>query len=110
MPAAVSLLSLTQGLPPAAASTHLLPGCLQVAQDILPVVAGAVLQIAVQQANGGTEEAGQLAARAVSGAFGVDAQSVLDMAWQLRQVLQNDTVAISSMRCLKVYMERMGCG
>lgn len=80
------------------------------AQDVLPVAAAAVLQIAVQQTNGGSEEAGKVAARAVSDAFGVDVQSLVDMAWQLRQVLQNDTVAISSMRCLKVYMERMGCG
>lgn len=86
--------------------------CPQVPQDVLPVVAAAVLLIAAQQSSGGPDDAAKLARSAgpIADAFGVEAQSVLDMAWQLRQVLQNDTVAISAMRCLKVYMERMGCG
>jgi pentatricopeptide repeat domain-containing protein 1 len=83
-----------------------------VPQDVLPVVAAAVLLIAAQQSSGGIDDAAKLSLSAgpIADAFGVEAQSVLDMAWQLRQVLQNDTVAISAMRCLKVYMERMGCG
>lgn len=77
---------------------------------MLPVVAAAVLLIAVQQTSGGTDEAAKLSAGPISESFGAEMQAVLDMAWRLRQVLQNDTVAISAMRCLKVYMERMGCG
>lgn len=84
---------------------------LQVTQEVLPVVAAAVLLISVQQMHGATaEEAPVGPAGPIAEVFGVQAQSVLDMAWQLRQVLQNDTVAISAMRCLKVYVERMGCG
>lgn len=74
------------------------------------MVAAAVLLIAVQQTNGGTDEAAKLSAGPISESFCVEAQAMLDMAWQLRQVLQNDTVAISAMRCLQVYMERMGFG
>jgi pentatricopeptide repeat domain-containing protein 1 len=82
----------------------------QVAQEVLPVVAAAILLIAVQQTSGGTDEAAKLSAGPISESFGMEMQSVLNMALQLRQVLHNDTVAISAMRCLKVYMERMGCG
>ena len=83
----------------------------QVSQDVFPAVAAAVLLIALQQSTGCTDEALQLSAGPVAETFGLQGQSVLDMAWQLRvQVLKNDTVAISAMRCLKVYMERMGCG
>lgn len=83
---------------------------LQVSQDVLPAVAAAVLLIAVQQSSGATDEAAKRSAVPIAEAFGAEAQAVLDMAWQLRTVLSNDTVAISAMRCLKVYMERMGCG
>lgn len=71
-----------------------------------------MLLIAAQQSSDGADDAAKLALSAgpIADAFDVEAQSVLDMAGQLRQVLQNDTLAISAMRCLKVYMERMGCG
>lgn len=31
------------------------------------------------------------------------------MEWNVRRVLGNDTAAISTLRCLKLYLERMGC-
>jgi pentatricopeptide repeat domain-containing protein 1 len=82
----------------------------QVAQDVLPVVAAAALHICTQQGgSGGWSDAPAPSTAALADAFGVQAQAVLDMAWQLQQVLGNDTLAISAMRCLKVYLERMGC-
>ena len=34
---------------------------------------------------------------------------VTQMEWQMRRVLGNDTSAISTLRCLKLYLERLGC-
>ena len=34
---------------------------------------------------------------------------VQQMEWNIRRVLQNDTAAISTLRCLKLYLERLGC-
>ncbi len=31
------------------------------------------------------------------------------MEWNVRRVLGNDTAAISTLRCLKLYLERLGC-
>ena len=31
------------------------------------------------------------------------------MDWSTRRVLVNDTSAISTLRCLKLYLERLGC-
>ena len=31
------------------------------------------------------------------------------MDWSTRRVLGNDTSAISTLRCLKLYLERLGC-
>lgn len=42
----------------------------------------------------------------------MESAQVADMAWRLRQLLNDDIMAISTMRCLKVYLERVGyrCG
>jgi pentatricopeptide repeat domain-containing protein 1 len=80
----------------------------QIAQDSAAVVSAAVLLIAVHQTSGSASD--QVQAGPIANGFGVQAQAVLDMSWQLRRVLQDDTVAISGMRCLKVYLERLGCG
>ena len=34
---------------------------------------------------------------------------VQQMEWNMRRVLANDTSAISTLRCLKLYLERLGC-
>lgn len=31
------------------------------------------------------------------------------MEWSVQRVLNNDTSAISTLRCLKLYLERLGC-
>ena len=36
-------------------------------------------------------------------------QMVEQMEWNTRRVLGNDTSAISTLRCLKLYLERLGC-
>lgn len=39
----------------------------------------------------------------------VQAGLVGQMEWNVRRVLGNDTAAISTLRCLKLYLERLGC-
>ena len=34
---------------------------------------------------------------------------VHQMEWNIQRVLNNDTSAISTLRCLKLYLERLGC-
>ena len=41
--------------------------------------------------------------------LGVQMQMVEQMEWNTRRVLGNDTSAISTLRCLKLYLERLGC-
>ena len=36
-------------------------------------------------------------------------QMIEQMDWSTRRVLVNDTSAISTLRCLKLYLERLGC-
>ena len=39
----------------------------------------------------------------------VQAGVVQQMEWNMRRVLGNDTSPISTLRCLKLYLERLGC-
>lgn len=82
---------------------------LQVTPDAMPALAAATLHIALQQGGTVAGDPPPLPPAAVGEAFGVSGQAVADMSWQLRKVLQDDTLSISAMRCLKVYLERMGC-
>ena len=34
---------------------------------------------------------------------------VQQMEWNVQRMLNNDTSAISTLRCLKLYLERLGC-
>lgn len=46
---------------------------------------------------------------ATAGHHAVQAGVVQQMEWNMRRVLANDTSAISTLRCLKLYLERLGC-
>lgn len=74
--------------------------------ELQPVVAAAALQLAMSQS--ASSDSPHYTPAAVAEMCGVDAAALVDMTWQLRQLLEDDVMAISSMRCLKVYLERMG--
>jgi pentatricopeptide repeat domain-containing protein 1 len=76
-----------------------------VASNLLPVVTASALSLSIAQ--GEPAETAPSAAQ-VAKAAQVDVNGLLDMQWQVRQLLQNDTLSISAMRCIKVYLERMG--
>ncbi|WIA29715.1 hypothetical protein OEZ86_012195 [Tetradesmus obliquus] len=78
----------------------------QVSQEVLPLVACAALQLAMAQ--GASPDSPAPSAAQLAEVAGVEAQSLLDMSWRLQQLLHDDTLAISAMRCLKVYLERIG--
>ena len=45
----------------------------------------------------------------VESVLGVSLVGVENMEKSVRQILNNDTSAISTLRCLKLYLERLGC-
>ena len=45
----------------------------------------------------------------VESVLGVSLAGVENMEKSVRQILNNDTSAISTLRCLKLYLERLGC-
>ncbi|KXZ56011.1 hypothetical protein GPECTOR_2g1563 [Gonium pectorale] len=77
----------------------------QVPEDVLPLVGVAALIIAAKQGdssdrvpnNSEIEQMTELPATAVA-----------KMEWNIRGLLTDDITAISTMRCLKVYLERLG--
>jgi pentatricopeptide repeat domain-containing protein 1 len=79
---------------------------MQVSQEVLPLVAAAALQLAMTQ--GASPDSPAPSAAALAAEWGVEPQALLDMCWRLQQLLHDDTLAISAMRCLKVYLERIG--
>lgn len=81
----------------------------QVPAELLPLVAGAVLRLSAVQCEGADAAP---RAEAVAAAAGADGAALGVMEWRVQQLLGGDTMAISAMRCLKVYLERMGyrCG
>lgn len=79
---------------------------LQMPCELQPLLAAAAVHLSMNQ--GATPDSPQHTPAAVAAVFGVDAAAMVDMTWRLRQLLRDDTVAISTMRCLKVYLERTG--
>lgn len=78
---------------------------LQMPADLQPLVAAAALHLSIAQS---ANTNGPYTPAAVAEVCGVDATALVDMTWQLRQLLKDDVMAISTMRCLKVYLERTG--
>ncbi|KAK9815102.1 hypothetical protein WJX73_007516 [Symbiochloris irregularis] len=79
---------------------------LQVKDELLNLLAAACVIIAGKQGErpNNTPTDAELEA-----AIGMQAGVVTQMEWQMRRVLGNDTSAISTLRCLKLYLERLGC-
>lgn len=77
----------------------------QIPEDILQLLGTAALSLASKQGDASTN--GDLPSK-LEMAADVPASAIATMEWNIRQLLHDDTAAISTMRCLKVYLERMG--
>lgn len=77
----------------------------QVPQEVLPVVSTAAMRLSVAQGEGADAAPSIDSLAEMSG---ITPDSLNEMEWRIRQLLRDDTMAISTMRCLKVYLERMG--
>ncbi|EFN58079.1 hypothetical protein CHLNCDRAFT_142374 [Chlorella variabilis] len=82
---------------------------LQLAPDLLDLLAVGCVVIAARQVDGAGAGLPPLPADAdVGAASGLPRAAVEQMEWNVRQVLSQDTAAISTLRCLKLFLERMG--
>ena len=86
---------------------------LQLQSDLLDLLAVACLSIAIRQSNGqlltdGVGDGGSSIDPGLEAATGLPPAAVERMEWNISQVLQQDTSAISTLRCLELYFERMG--
>eukprot|EP00887_Chlorella_sp_A99_P002575 scaffold6.g2575.t1 len=79
------------------------------APDLADLLAVACVVIAARQVDGPPGGRGPLPpALDVEGALGLPAAAVEQMEWSLRGLLVQDTAAISTLRCLRLYLERQG--
>jgi pentatricopeptide repeat domain-containing protein 1 len=99
---------------------------LALAPDLLELLAAACVVVAAKQVDGPAPAAGGGGGGGGGGApgggggpppgggagleaaSGLPAAAVAQMEWNVRQVLAQDTAAISALRCLKLYLERLG--
>lgn len=81
---------------------------LQLAPDLLDLLAVGCVIIAARQVDGPAGMPPLPPDAVVSAACGLPAPAVEQMEWNIRQVLSQDTAAISTLRCLKLFLERMG--
>jgi len=79
---------------------------LALAPELLELLAAACVLIAVKQVDGSV--AFSSTDSEVQAATGFPAAATEQMEWNIRQILGNDTAAISTLRCLKLYLERLG--
>ncbi|KAI8474968.1 MAG: hypothetical protein J3K34DRAFT_465323 [Monoraphidium minutum] len=77
----------------------------QAPAEVLPLVAGASLRLSAARSEGAS---GAPPLEAAAAAGGLDGASLGVMEGNVERLLGGDTLAISAMRCLKVYLERMG--
>ncbi|KAK9820095.1 hypothetical protein WJX72_006068 [[Myrmecia] bisecta] len=78
---------------------------LQVKDDLLDLLMGTAIVIASKQG----ERPARIPTEAeLLNVTGLQMLVVQQMEWNIRRVLNNDTAAISTLRCLKLYLERMG--
>jgi pentatricopeptide repeat domain-containing protein 1 len=81
-------------------------------QATLPLLAAAALQLAATQRSTEPSDVPAAlppAAGAVAAVCGVAPDALTGMCWQLQQLLVGDTRAFSTMRCIKIYLGRIGC-
>jgi len=82
---------------------------LNLAPDLLNLLAAACVVIAAKQVDGPVSNSRALPTDSdLHSATGLPAAAVDQMEWHVRQVLAQDTAAISTLRCLKLYLERLG--
>ncbi|KAI7837283.1 hypothetical protein COHA_008897 [Chlorella ohadii] len=85
---------------------------LQLAPDLLDLLAVGCVVIGAKQVDGPAPSGGVPPALPpgadVEAASGLPRAAVDQMEWNVRQVLVQDTAAISTLRCLKLFLERMG--
>jgi len=77
----------------------------QVPEDVLPLVGVAALVISSKQGESSDNLPTNLNIEHVTEC---PATAVAKMEWNIRGLLSDDTAAISTMRCLKIYLERLG--
>ncbi|KAK9863821.1 hypothetical protein WJX84_002381 [Apatococcus fuscideae] len=80
---------------------------MQVQQEVMDLMVAACVLVAISQSDNGG--AANTTAADLESITGLSAALVAQMEWNLRQVLVHDTAAISTYRCLKLFLERLGC-
>lgn len=81
---------------------------LALAPDLLELLAAACVIIAAKQVDGPASTLSLPVGSDLLAATGLPIAAVEQMEWNVRQVLNQDTAAISTLRCLKLYLERLG--
>lgn len=81
---------------------------LNLAADLLDLLAAACVVIAAKQIDGPASSLSLPVNADLQAATGLPSAAVEQMEWNVRQVLGQDTAAISTLRCLKLYLERLG--
>ena len=81
---------------------------LALAPDLLDLLAAACVIIAAKQVDGPASTLSLPVGTDLQAATGLPIAAVEQMEWNVRQVLNQDTAAISTLRCLKLYLERLG--
>lgn len=77
-----------------------------VSREVMPLVVAAALRIACAQSGDAPEALP--GDEALAACAELPLEDILQMEWNIRNVLGEDTAAISTMRCLKIYLERLG--
>jgi pentatricopeptide repeat domain-containing protein 1 len=81
---------------------------LALAPELLDLLATACVTIAAKQVDGPTSALALSEGKDIEAITGLPAAAIEQMEWNVKQVLGQDTAAISTLRCLKLYLERLG--
>lgn len=79
----------------------------QVPQDVLPLLGIAALSAASKRRDSGSNASAPSTLQ-LELASEVPATAITSVEWNIRSLLHDDLAAISTMRCLKIYLERLG--
>jgi len=81
---------------------------LALAPELLDLLCTACVTIAAKQVDGPASALALSKGKDVEEITGLPANAIEQMEWNVKQVLGQDTAAISTLRCLKLYLERLG--
>lgn len=81
---------------------------LALAPELLDLLCTACVTIAAKQVDGPASALALSESKDVEAVTGLPANAIEQMEWNVKQVLGQDTAAISTLRCLKLYLERLG--